>query len=103
MVEKTPTQAIDLSALRADPEATETKYIHGIPFDFRTRMPAKVFVDLELDPTKNERWEFDLQHVVVKSPVLTFEEYDGMDANTKSEIVVECLNIGGLTTVPTFR
>ena len=94
---------IDLSALRADPDVTETKDIHGISFVFRTRLPSKMFADLELDPAKNEKWEFDLQNVVVKSPVLTFDEYDGADANAKAEIVTECLNIGGLTTRPTFR
>jgi len=52
---------------------------------------------------ENEKLEFDLQHAVIKSPVLTFEDYDGMDANAKSEVVVECLNIGGLSTRPTFR
>jgi len=96
-------ETIDLSALKADPDATETKYIHGVPFEFRTRLPSKVFTDIELDPSKNEKWEFDLQHAVIKSPVLTFEDYDGMDANAKSEVVVECLNIGGLSTRPTFR
>ena len=94
---------IDLSALRADPEVTETKYIHGIPFEFRTRLPAKVFTELELDPLKNSEWEFDLQQVVVKSPILAPEDYLEMDANSKSEIMVECLNIGGLSTRPTFR
>ena len=94
---------IDISALKADPDVTETKYIRGVPFEFRTRLPAKAFADLELDPSKNERWEFDLQHVVVKSPVLTFEQYEDMDAKSKSEVLVECLDIGGLSARPTFR
>ncbi len=109
MVEKTPIKKIDLSALRADPEATETKVIRGIPFEFRTRLPAKTIRDLDMNPETNPNWEFELQHAVVKSPVLSMEdvfgtdEDEGMDAKAFAEVIVECLDIAGLNARPTFR
>lgn len=109
MVEKTPTKTIDLSALRADPEATETKVIRGIPFEFRTRLPAKAIRDLDMNPETNPTWEFDLQSTVVKSPVLSMDDVfgkgddDGMDARAFAEVIVECLDIAGLNARPTFR
>jgi hypothetical protein len=103
MVEKTPTNKIDLSVLRADLEATETKDIRGIPFEFRTRLPAKAIRDLDMNPETNPNWEFDLQHVVVKAPSLLQEDVDEMDARAYAEIIVECLDIAGLNARPTFR
>lgn len=103
MPEKTPKQDIDLSALRADPDATETKDIRGIPFEFRTRLPAKAIRDLDMNPETNPNWEFDLQQVVVKSPMLSQEDVDEMDARAYAEVIVECLDIAGLNARPTFR
>lgn len=109
MVEKTPIKKIDLSALRADPEATETKVIRGISFEFRTRLAAKTIRDLDMNPETNPNWEFDLQQVVVKSPVLSMDEVfgtdadEGMDAKAFAEVIVECLDIAGLNARPTFR
>lgn len=100
---KTPMSPIDLSALRADPEVTETKDIRGIPFEFRTRLPAKVIRDLDMNPETNTNWEFGLQQVVVKSPVLSQEDVDEMDARAYAEVIVECLDIAGLNARPTFR
>ncbi|MHC1600241.1 MAG: hypothetical protein ACXQS5_05415 [Candidatus Methanospirareceae archaeon] len=103
MAEKTSTDKIDLSALRADPGATETKVVRGIPFEFRTRLPAKVIRDLDMNPETNPNWEFDLQQVVVKSPLLSQEDVDEMDARAYAEVIVECLDIAGLNARPTFR
>ena len=94
---------IDLSALRADPDATETKYIRGIEFVFRTRLSAKEIRDLDMNPETNPSWEYDLQKKVVKYPVLSPEDMDDMDAKTYAEIIVECLDIAGLNARPTFR
>ena len=49
MTDKTPADKIDLSTLRADPEVTETKNIHGIPFTFRTRLPAKTILNIQIN------------------------------------------------------
>jgi hypothetical protein len=109
MAEKTSVDPIDLSALRADPEAIETKTIRGIPFEFRTRLSAKTIRDLDMNPETNPNWEFDLQSVVVKSPVLLMDDVfgtdgvDGMDAKAFAEVIVECLDIAGLNARPTFR
>ena len=103
MVEKTSKQDIDLSSLRADPDVTETKLISGVEFEFRTKLFAKTIRDLDMNPDTNPNWEFDLQHVIVKSPILTQEEFDGMDAKSGAELTVECLDIAGLNARPTFR
>lgn len=109
MADKSPTDKLDLSALRADPEATETKVIRGIPFEFRTRVSAKAIRDLDMDPTTNSNWEYDLQRAIVKSPVLSMDDVfgvdddDGMDAKAYAEVIVECLDIAGLNIRPSFR
>lgn len=103
MDEEFPTEDFDLSVLRADPEATETKDIRGIPFEFRTRLPAKTIRDLDMDPATNNNWEFDLQHIIVRYPILSQEDVDEMDARAFAEVIVECLDIAGLNARPTFR
>lgn len=94
---------LDLSALRADPEATDTKPIRGIPFVFRTKLPAKDIRDLDMSPDTNTNWEFDLIQIIVISPILTQEDMDNMEAKAYAELIVECLDIAGLNTRPTFR
>jgi len=101
MTNKTTT--FDLSALRADPEATETKDIRGVPFEFRTRISAKTVRDLDMNPDTNSNWEFDLQNIIVKYPVLTKDDIDEMDAKAYADVIVECLDIAGLNARPTFR
>jgi len=103
MTDKTSIDKIDLSALRADPEATETKDIRGIKFEFRTRLSAKVIRDLDMNPDTNPEWEYDLQREIIKSPTLTTDDLENMDARAYAEIVVECLDIAGLNARPTFR
>ena len=102
-MDKTKPDSLDLSALRADPEATETKDIRGIPFEFRTRMSAKVIRDMDMNPDTNPNWEHDLQRAIIKSPMMTTDDFDNMDAKTYAEIIVECLDIAGLNARPTFR
>ena len=103
MTDKTPIPSLDLSVLRADPEATETKDVRGIPFEFRTRLSAKVIRDMDMNPDSNPEWENDLQRAIIKSPILTTDDLDNMDAKTYAEIIVECLDIAGLNARPTFR
>ena len=97
------TTTFDISALRADPEATETKDIRGVPFEFRTRISAKTVRDLDMNPDTNPNWEFDLQSIIVKYPVLTKEDIDELDAKAYADVIVECLDIAGLNARPTFR
>lgn len=97
------TNTIDLSALRADPEATEIKDIRGIQFEFRTRPSAKAIRDLDMSPETNPAWEFDLQNAIVKSPTLSPEDIDEMDAKAYAEVIIECLDIAGMNVRPTFR
>ena len=100
---KPTARKIDLSALRADPDVTETKDVRGISFEFRTRLPAKAIRDLDMNPETNTNWEFDLQQAIVKSPVLSQEDVDEMDARAYADVIVECLDIAGLNARPTFR
>ena len=107
MTGKTQT-SIDISSLLADPSVTETKTIRGVPIEFRTRIPAKVVRDMDMNPETNPNWEFDLVSAIVKSPELTYDEVfgsdeSGLDAKVFAEIVVECLEIAGLNARPTFR
>lgn len=97
------TTALDLSVLRADPEVTETKDIRGIPFEFRTRISAKSVRDLDMNPETNPDWEYELQSIIVKSPILTMADIDELDAKAYAEVIVECLDIAGLNSRPTFR
>ena len=103
MTDDTIAEIFDLSVLRADPSVTEIKLIRGIPFEFMTRLPAKVFMDIDMDPVANPDWEYDLYKIVVVSPELTAEDFEKMDVRPKSEITVECLEIAGMNVRPTFR
>jgi len=99
---------IDISSLMADPNVTEIKTIRGVPIEFRTRIPAKVVRDMDMNPETNPNWEYDLVSAIVVSPDFKFDEVfgsdvTGLDAKVFAEIVVECLEIAGLNARPTFR